>query len=184
MSQSLDSCQRILRSTSNPANLMVFYLLPITQTVTLKSQFKAENIIVFQSAKLDLTPSTGPGIDNTAVNILDAAGDILLHVSIRRAENAIVFNSLPVNGAWGTEERVTLRGLFGNGLNTTITIYDHGDRFQILIDYKTVHYYAKRIQANGTAISYAINPGQISPFSNTLSVTTYDSFANIIPNGA
>ena len=34
------------------------------------------------------------------------------------------------------------------------------------------------------AVLYSINPDQISPFSDTLAVTTYDSFANIIPNGA
>ena len=163
---------------------MVFYLLPITKTVTLKSEFKAEDIIVFQSAKLDLTPSTGPGIDNTAVNILDAAGDVLLHVSIRRKEDAIVLNSKPADGPWGTEERVPLKGLFGNVPNTTISVYDHGDRFQVLIDYKTIYYFVKRIQKNGTAVLYSINPDQISPFSDTLAVTTYDSFANIIPNGA
>ena len=163
---------------------MVFYLLPITETVTLKSEFKAENIIVFQSAKLDLTPSTGSGIDNTAVNILDDAGDYLLHISIRRKENAIVLNSKTAGGAWGKEERVTLEGRFVNGLNTTIAVYDHGDRFQVLIDYNTIHYYDKRILENGTAISYAINPDQVSPFSDTLAVTTYEAFANIVPNGA
>ena len=164
---------------------MVFYLLPITKSVTLKSEFKAENIIVFQSAKLDLTPSTGSGIDNTAVNILDAAGDYLLHISIRRAQNAIVLNSKTAGGAWGTEERVTLEGRFvDDGLNTTIAVYDHGDRYQVLIDYKTIHYYNKRILENGSAVSYTINADQVSPFSDTLAVTTYDSFANIIPNGA
>ena len=163
---------------------MVFYLLPITQTVTLKTPFKAENIIVFQSAKLDLTPSTGPGIDNTAVNILDALGDVLLHISIRRKEDAIVLNSRPANGIWGQEERVPLKGLFVDAPNTTITVYDHGDRYQVLIDYKTIYYFVKRIQKNGTAVLYSINPDQISPFSDTLAVTTYDSFANIIPNGA
>ena len=163
---------------------MVFYLLPITQTVTLKTPFKAENIIVFQSAKLDLTPSTGPGIDNTAVNILDALGDVLLHISIRRKEDAIVLNSRPANGIWGQEERVPLKGLFVDAPNTTITVYDHGDRYQVLIDYKTIYYFVKRIKENGNAVLYSINPDQISPFSDTLAVTTYDSFANIIPNGA
>ena len=85
---------------------------------------------------------------------------------------------------WGTEERVPLKGLFGNVPNTTISVYDHGDRFQVLIDYKTIYYFVKRIQKNGTAVLYSINPDQISPFSDTLAVTTYDSFANIIPNGA
>ena len=65
---------------------MVFYLLPINQAVPLKSEFKAENIIVFQSAKLDLTPNPAPDIDNTAVNIIGTADDVL-QVSIRRKED-------------------------------------------------------------------------------------------------
>nr|BAJ72707.1 galectin homolog [Laccaria amethystina] len=162
---------------------MVFYLLPLSQTVQLAQPFQAENIIVFQSAQLDLTPNPGRGHDNTSVNIFSAAGDILLTISIRRAENAIVMNSLPASGNWGTEESVPLEGRFVNGgLNTTITVYDHGDRFQVLIDYNTIHYYAKRIQKNGTAVSYLTD--QASPFSNTLAVTTYKAFASIIPNGA
>jgi hypothetical protein len=124
----------------------MFYLLPIGEKVELKQEFKAENIIVFQSAKLDLTPSSGTGIDNTYVNIISADNNILLHISIRRAQNAIVLNSRTADGPWGTEERVTLEGRFVNGLNTTITVYDHGDRFQVLIDYNTIHYYEKRIQ--------------------------------------
>ena len=164
---------------------MVFYLLPITESVTLNSEFKAENIIVFQSAKLDLGPNTGTGFDNTHVDINSADGDVLLTVAIRRAANAIILNSKPVDGSWGTEEKVTLEGRFvSDGLNTTITVYDHGDRFQVLIDYNTIHYFVKRIEKNGTAVSYGIHPNSSSPFSDTLAVTTYDSFASIIPNGA
>ena len=53
-----------------------------------------------------------------------------------------------------------------------------------MIDYKNIYYFVKRIQKNGTAVLYSINPHQISPFSDTLAMTTYDSFADIIPNGA
>ena len=162
---------------------MAFYLLPITQRVTLNSEFKAENIIVFQSAKLDLSPSTGTGLDSTYTQIISTDGDVLLSVGIRRAENAIVLNSKPADGSWDTEERVTLEGRFVNGLNTSITVYDHGDRFQVLIDYNTIHYFVKRIEKNGTAVTYGIHPNSSSVFSDTLAVTTYDSFASIIPNG-
>ena len=159
-------------------------VLPIAQAVPLKEEFKAENIIVFQSAKLDLTSNPAPDIDNTAVNIVGTADDVLLQVSIRRKENAIVLNSRPANGPWGKEERVPLKGLFV-GLNTTITVYDHGDRYQVLIDYKTIHYFVKRFdKENGAAVLYSINPDQSTVFSGTLAATTYDSFANIIPNGA
>ncbi|EDR05834.1 galectin [Laccaria bicolor S238N-H82] len=156
------------------------YHLPVHQTVALKKEFKVENIIVFRSTKLDLTPSFGPGIDNTSVNIMSAADDYLLHINIsfRRAQKAIVFNSKRANRSWGPEERVTLEGLFLNGLHTTITVYDHGDRFQVLIDYKTIHYYVKRFHKNGAAVLYKYNTN-FSVFSETLDVTMYDSFANI-----
>lgn len=161
----------------------MFYLLPLSQTVNLKSEFIADGIIVFQSATLDLNPSkTGTNtIDNTAVNLLNS-GDNLLHISIRRPENAIVFNTLPANGNWGTEERVTLQGKFV-GPNTTITVYDHGDRYQILCDYHTVHYYTKRIKKNVTSVSYTINQGQTPPFSNPLAVTTYSSMDKLVAAG-
>ena len=80
---------------------MVFYLLPITESVTLKSEFKAENIVVFQSAKLDLGPNTGTGYDNTYVEINSADGDVLLTVAIRRAANDIVLNSKPADAPLG-----------------------------------------------------------------------------------
>ena len=159
------------------------YLLPVHQTVALKKEFRAGNIMVFRSAKLDLTPSTRWDLDNTSVNIMSASNDYLLHISIRRAHNSIVFNSKRANGSWDRDERITLEGLFVNGLHTTITVYDHGDRFQVLIDYNTVHYYVKRFQGNGTDVLYECDI-DVSVFSDTLAVTTYDSFANIIPSCA
>ncbi|KAF8244381.1 Galectin-3 [Wilcoxina mikolae CBS 423.85] len=161
----------------------MFYLLPLTETISLNTDFQADGIIVFQSATLDLNPSqTGTNtIDNTAVNLLHS-GDYLLHVSIRRRENAIVFNSRAANGNWGTEERETLDGRFV-GPNTTITVYDHGDRYQILFDYHTVHYYNKRIQKNADSISYTINQGQTPPFSNPLAVTTYSTMPELVAAG-
>jgi Galactoside-binding lectin len=161
----------------------MFYLLPLTQSIKLKAEFKAEGIVVFQSASLDLSPSkTGTNsLDNTAINLMSNEGDYLLHISIRRPENAIVFNSMPANGNWGTEERVTLQGKFV-GPNTTIMVYDHGDRYQILFDYHTVHYFVKRIKKNATNISYSINKDQTPPFSNPLAVSTYASMAKFVAN--
>ncbi|KAH7917729.1 galectin [Leucogyrophana mollusca] len=158
----------------------MLYLLPITTAVTLKNEFKAEGIVDFQSAKLDLNPSSaGPNqIDNTSVNLLSAKNDNLLHISIRRAENAIVFNAHEVDKDWGKEERVPLKGAFV-GPDTVITVVDHGDRYQILTDYHTVHYFNKRISGNVNQLSYQINKNQISPFSDTLACQVYGSFADI-----
>ncbi|KAA8893847.1 galectin [Sphaerosporella brunnea] len=160
----------------------MFYLLNLDQTVKLSQEFKPDGIIVFHSAILDLNPSkTGTSeIDNTAIN-LKHGNDILLHISIRRKENAVVFNSKTANGNWGAEERIVLKGAF-SGPNTTITVYNHGDRFQILFDYHTVHYYNKRIQANADNVSYNRNPDQTPPFSNPLAFSTYSSLAKMVAN--
>jgi hypothetical protein len=160
----------------------MFYLLHLDQTINLKRDFKPDGIMVLHSATLDLTPSqTGTGeIDNTAIN-LKHGGDILLHISIRRKEDAVVFNSKTANGNWGTEERVPLQGTF-RGPNTTITVYNHGDRFQILFDYHTIHYYNKRIQANANSVSYGRNPNQTPPFSDTLALSTYASLGKMVAN--
>ncbi|KAH7931246.1 hypothetical protein BV22DRAFT_7019 [Leucogyrophana mollusca] len=160
--------------------LVMLYLLPITTAVTLKNEFKAEGIVDFQSSKLDLNPSSAGTnqIDNTSVNLLSAKNDCLLHVSIRRAENAIVFNAHEADKDWGKEERVELKGAFV-GPDTVITICDHGDRYQILTDYHTVHYFNKRISGNANQLSYMINKNQVSPFSDTLACQVYGSFADI-----
>ncbi|KAF8538668.1 galectin [Trichophaea hybrida] len=154
----------------------MFYLLPLTQTVELRDDFTTDGIIVFQSDKLDLTPS---GIDNTSISLLNA-GDCLLVIAVRRNDNTIVFNSKTAEGGWGPEETETLEDKFP-GPNTTITVYDHGDRYQILCDYHTVHYYTKRIEKNANSISYTINPDLTSPFSNPLAVTTYTSMEQFVP---
>ncbi|KAH7907333.1 galectin [Hygrophoropsis aurantiaca] len=159
---------------------IMLYLLPITTAVQLKNEFKQECIVDFQSAKLDLKPqSLGANqIDNTSINLLSSKNDVLLHVSIRRAENAIVFNAHEADQDWGKEERVQLEGRF-TGPDTVITVVDHGDRYQILTDYRTAHYFTKRIKMNANQLSYMINKNQISPFSDTLACQVYGSFADI-----
>ncbi|PVF99326.1 galectin [Serendipita vermifera] len=158
----------------------MFYIIPLTKTVTLKSELKADGIVIFQSAKLDLHPSpTGTNtIDNTALNLING-NDILLTISIRRVENAVVFNSM-LNNGWGNEERIPLQGAF-KGNDTTVMVYDHGDRYQILFNYHTVKYYNKRSQKNATSLSYAINADQVSPFSDSIAANTYTSMAKLLP---
>ncbi|KAF9236887.1 hypothetical protein BU15DRAFT_63608 [Melanogaster broomeanus] len=57
------------------------------------------------------------------------------------------------DGGWGSEERVALDSTFFQP-DPTVMVYDHGDRYQILIDYRTVYYYDKRINANVRSVSY------------------------------
>jgi len=159
----------------------MFYLLSISQTIKLKNELGADGIIVFQSASLDLEQSTASVFDSSTINLLNA-GDHLLHLCIRRRDNAIVVNSLTAGGDWGPEETKPHQGKF-IGPNTTIMIYDHGDHYQILFDYHTVHYYKKRILKSATSISYGIADGQSLVFSNPLAVTTYSSMAQFVAGG-
>lgn len=161
----------------------MFYLCSLDGKVQLNEPLKTDSLVVFQSASLDLKPSqTGNQIDNSALNLLDQQNNVMLHISIRRTENAIVFNSREHNGNWGKEERVTLKDRFV-GPNVTVTVYDHGDRYQILIDYRTVYYYNKRIRGDCTTCSYSMNQGQSPVFSNPIAVNTYKTMANMMANG-
>ena len=160
---------------------MGFHFLNIGKTIRLKNEFKAGGIVVFRSATLDLHPAPSEsGHDNPSVNVV-RGDNILLHIAIRRTENAFVFNSKPTGGEWGHEERKPLKDAFKRK-QTSIIVYDHGDRFQVLIDYNTIIYYKKRIAGNSDGFSYYVD-ATLSPFSNPLVVSVYTSLAGIIPSG-
>ena len=158
---------------------MGFDFLSIGKTIKPKKEFKVGGIVVFRSTTLDLRPPTS-GNDNTSINVV-RGDNILLHISIRRKENAFVFNSKPAGGNWGPEERKPLKGAF-NYDQTSITVYDHGDFFQVLVDYETIIYYKKRIAGNADGFSYNVDATP-SPFSNPLVVSIFPSFAGIVPSG-
>ena len=149
-------------------------LLPLGEVVPLQRAVERGSVVVFQSAFWD--PDGAGANDKTSVNLLDR-GDLLLHISIRNGQNAIVFNSRKAGGKWGAEERERLKGSFVSP-NTSITIYDHGDRYEILFSGRTIHFYKKRIDRNATSVSYWINQ-PTSPFSNPLVVSTYTSTSEI-----
>jgi hypothetical protein len=155
----------------------MFYQLEFEKPCDLKREFKFDNIVNFQSSELDLKPSsTGTGqLDNTSLNLMHG-GDICLHISIRRNEDAVVFNAKPANGNWGTEERIKLEGSF-KGPCTSITVCDDGDRYQILFDYHTVHNFNKRMhkEAGVNRVSYRANANQTPPFSKTLAMSVYSN---------
>ena len=134
---------------------MGFHFLNIPKTVKLKNGFKAGGIVVFRSTTLGLHPAPS-GNDNTSINIM-RGDNILLHISIRRKENAFVFKSKPAG-------------------------YDHGDRLQVLIDYNIVIYYKKRIVGSSDGFSYNVD-ATTSPFSDPLIMNVYTSLAGIIPSG-
>lgn len=147
------------------------YLLGLGMPVTLQNAVKTDGLITLQSASWDDHNAT------TAINLFNNNGDRLLQISVRQSENLIVFNSRSANGDWDEEEREALQSSFLVP-NFTITIYDHGDRYQVLFSHHTVHYFRKRIHGLISSISYG-DPGQITPFSQALVVSVYDALEDI-----
>ena len=160
---------------------MVFYLLELGKTVHLEEDLTAGEIAIFQSSTLDLTPPKGgPPNEGTVIDFV-RDGDILLHISIRRKEGVIVFNSKPAGADWEKEERIPLAGAL-HAPHTTIMVYDHGDRFHILTDYHTLHVFHKRIYKNAKGFHYRSDTTPPA-LSHQLAVTTTRSITGSIPAG-
>ncbi|RYP44511.1 hypothetical protein DL768_009032 [Monosporascus sp. mg162] len=104
--------------------------LHLAEKITFDRVFDAGSHIVFYSSSFNPYPDTQVYIDNTSVNVLSAEDDTLLHVSFRRAENQIVFNSMKTGDAWGNEERVSLQGVF-NKTDVTIAIRLEANCYQV-----------------------------------------------------
>jgi Galactoside-binding lectin len=153
----------------------MLYHAAVNTPVQLASPFVPESIAIIRSTSL----AAINGSQNAAFNLLSDAGDILLHITIRATEQVIVLNSQVKNGEWGAEERISLADRF-KGPNPTITIYNHGDRFQILFDYVTVKYFTKRIDKTATSIAYNADEAKGLLFSNVVTVDVLASFAELI----
>ena len=136
-----------------------------------------DSLVILHSQELNLRPEHQVRLDNTSINFYNEEGDNLLHISFRRVRNQIVFNSRLVSSDWGQEEKVALSGIFLRD-DTYIVVYDHGDRYQILIDGRTVHYFTKRKRGDGIEVGYLINDGMKYPiFSHTLVVQPVEVLA-------
>lgn len=168
--------------TGQQTSAMVFDFLYYGKTIKLASEFKQGGIVVFQSTTLNLAPPAKES-DNTGINI-QRGENILLHISIRRRERLLLFSSKPAGGDWSAMEGGPLKGAF-YGSQPSITVYDHGDRFQILTDYDTNYYFIKKITGIADSFSYlAYNSPTIpSPLSDPLFVTIYGSFEGMVPAG-
>ncbi|KAH7106383.1 hypothetical protein BKA62DRAFT_293475 [Auriculariales sp. MPI-PUGE-AT-0066] len=124
--------------------------------------------VQFYSNTVNLVSDFSNYIDNTSINIESSDGDTLLHVSVRRVENAIVFNSLSKGGEWGTEERVALLGVFER-TDATFTVRLNGAEWHILVDGRPIKTYHQRIHKPAVTASYRSNNRPV--FSDPLLVT-------------
>jgi hypothetical protein len=147
------------------------YTLPLQGKVQFEKPLTVGSFVVFYSSSLDMLPDVNPkvDIDNTSFNILTADGDYLLHISLRRRENAIVFNSRTASGGWGDEERVVLEGIFDSQqTKAAVAVRIHETSFAIYFDGKLRKSYNKRIIKDAQGAAYACNSQSV--FSNPVTV--------------
>lgn len=176
--KSPDMCQILGPDYDNFTNM--HYILRVRAVIYLRKQLASDNIIILRSSTIDLFNSA-----NTDINLLNSSGQMILHIAFRRTENVIVFNTFRAN-RWESEERVGFEGHFTYEDGhikpaPSITICDHGDRFQVMINHRTIHYFNKRfLDSNATAISYNSSPNHKSLFSDNLDVDVYSSLASLL----
>jgi hypothetical protein len=155
--------------------------LKVNTNRTFKESVKADAVVLIDSTSLNLTPAKTKGIDNTQFYFTDGKkgeGNILFLLSIRRAENAIVFNSR-IDGNWGKEARVSLEGRFRTD-KPSILVHDQGDGYEVFIDWKHVFWFEKRAKDKvAESIAYTVNNGQKSVWSAGLNVKVYSSMASL-----
>jgi len=91
--------------------------------------------------------------DHTDISLYNSVNELILHISIRRQQGVIGFNShasRTLHHGWGPAEVVKLEGYSADiSRSDRILVYDLGDRFQIIFGLTTVHYFVKRF-SNGT----------------------------------
>ena len=152
------------------ANQYIF--LKLSETASLDKPFATGSTIVFLSPAYDATPDSGPKHDNSSVNLVHEK-DILLTISIRRAENRIILATRQ-NGVWEPNPPETpLKGVFA-GPGAIIRVTSTPSSFEVSFDAsRTVHTYLKRINADATAVSYQID-NQRPVFSNPLIAEVFD----------
>ena len=149
----------------------------LSQRTPLSSPLTKDSLVILHSQQLNPTPEPHAYIDNTNVNFYNEGGDNILHISFRRVEKQIVFNTAPEGNNWEQEERVDLPGVLLRN-DTYVIVYDHGDRYQILIDGRTVHHFTKRYGGDGVEVGYDVNEYTQNPiFSHTLGVQPVEVLA-------
>lgn len=149
--------------------------LPLHSDLHFRQVLKADSVILLESSSVDfLNPDTD--IDMTQLSLLDETNDVIFHISIRRGEGEIIFNS-KIGGSWGEEECITMEHRFGSEDGATIMIHDQGEGFEVWIDWVHAIWFAKRVKGRTPMlIQYGLGDEQgTSTLSEDLDVRTYPS---------
>ncbi|KAF5681253.1 FAD NAD(P)-binding domain-containing protein [Fusarium heterosporum] len=153
--------------SSFPTMALKTELLSLGNSYSFDKILEAGSFILFYSATYNLLPDKSVEIDNTSINVLSSEDDVLLHISFRRAENQIVFNSRLRNYGWGKEERVSFQGVLSK-TDATVAVRLETNSYTIYIDDSIIHTYSKRILKDAQRISY--QTARESLFTNPIGV--------------
>ncbi|CAA7264390.1 unnamed protein product [Cyclocybe aegerita] len=157
------------------------YSISAGSSVDLAASATTGDIVTFISSALNLNVSAGSP-NNSSLNLLAENGAYLLHIAFRLGENVIVFNSRQPDAPWLVEQRVSnvanqFTGLDGKAM---VTVFDHGDKYQVVINETTVIQYVKQITSPTKTLSYQGGEGT-SIFSPEIEAVTYTSLAANLP---
>ncbi|KAJ5173461.1 uncharacterized protein N7500_001392 [Penicillium coprophilum] len=149
--------------------------LPLYGNLRFQQTLKTDSVILLESSSVDpIKPDDG--VDMTQISIMDAEKDIILHISIRRAQGEIIFNA-KIGGSWGPEKRIDIDRRFSSKDGATILIHDQGEGFEVSIDWVHAIWFEKRAQGRTPqSIQYDIHSKDgTSALSEDLEVRTYPS---------
>ncbi|GLI81875.1 hypothetical protein PoHVEF18_010269 [Penicillium ochrochloron] len=134
-------------------------------------QIKADSVILIESATVDLT-TTGAENDMTQIALLDAANNMVFHMSMRRVPGVIV-----INGSSGKEHWIQMDQGFRAEDGATIMIHDQGIGYEVWIDWVHVAWILKQDEDQpAAAIAYGLGDEYgTSALSDELEVRTYPS---------
>ncbi|KAF5536590.1 galectin [Fusarium napiforme] len=144
--------------------------LQLGNSIIFDKVFEAGTFITFYSETYKPVPDKNVDVDNTSLNIQSLDDDYLLHISFRRAENQIVFNSFPVTPEtleWGPEDRVSLQGVFSK-TDARVSVRLEANHYKVYVDDSIIHTYKKRIIKDAQRISYRTNSESV--FTNPITV--------------
>lgn len=129
--------------------------------------------IYFVSTSFDSNSDPKPVIDNSSVNLV-RGDDILLHISVRRAEKRIIFDTRRGN-TWDEKLQVIdLKDVF-TGPGAIIRVDSNASSYDVSFNNSPrIHTFPKRIDANATAVSYSAND-QRRVFSDPIVALVFDN---------
>lgn len=112
--------------------------------------------VIIVSTRYNSDPNPESKRDLTSINLI-SGNDVPFHISIRRDENRILFDTRRGN-TWDTNYQVIdLKGVFSEP-GAIITIASKATSYEISFgNSPTIHTYPKRIDADATKISYEAN---------------------------